>query len=161
MSGIAPVPDVTATRMPGAIKYGFGLNALQEITSDVRLFGRLGWNEGQHESFAYTEVDNTAEIGGDIAGHLWNRIHDRLGGAVGSNGLSAAHAEYLRLGGQGFLLGDGNLNYGRETIMETYYTAHVWRGVFLSGDLQYLVNPGYNRDRGPVLVPGMRLHVDF
>jgi high affinity Mn2+ porin len=161
LPGIDPVPDVTATRMPGTIKYGFGFNALQEISADFRLFGRMGWNEGQHESFAYTEVDNTAEIGGDVSGTLWNRDHDRIGAAFVSNGISAAHAEYLRLGGHGFLLGDGNLNYGRETIMETYYTAHVWRGVFLSGDLQYLVNPGYNRDRGPVVVPGMRLHVDF
>jgi len=68
---------------------------------------------------------------------------------------------YLALGGIGFLLGDGALNYGREKIFEGYYTAHVWRGTFISFDLQHINNPGYNKDRGPVLVPAVRLHVDF
>jgi high affinity Mn2+ porin len=65
------------------------------------------------------------------------------------------------LGGLGFLLGDGRLNYGRENIVETYYTAHVWRGIYTSFDLQHINNPGYNRDRGPVLVPSLRLHLEF
>lgn len=68
---------------------------------------------------------------------------------------------YLALGGKGFLLGDGRLNYGRENIVETYYTLHVWRGIFSSFDFQYIANPGYNRDRGPVFVPGRRLHLEF
>ena len=67
----------------------------------------------------------------------------------------------MALGGVGFLLGDGALNYGHEKIIEAYYTAHLWRGVFASFDLQHINNPGYNKDRGPVLVPGLRLHVDF
>jgi carbohydrate-selective porin OprB len=67
----------------------------------------------------------------------------------------------LALGGLGFLLGDGALRYGREQIAETYYTAHVWRGVFGSVDVQHVANPGYNRDRGPVTVAGVRLHVDL
>ena len=69
--------------------------------------------------------------------------------------------EYLRLGGSGFLLGDGALRYGRESIVESYHTAHLVLGAFVSGGVQYVVNPGYNRDRGPVLVPTIRLHVDF
>ena len=68
---------------------------------------------------------------------------------------------YLALGGKGFLLGDGALTYRRENILETYYTLHLWRGVFTSFDLQHINNPGYNRDRGPVLVPGLRLHLEF
>ncbi|MGH9676448.1 MAG: carbohydrate porin, partial [Candidatus Acidiferrum sp.] len=78
-----------------------------------------------------------------------------------SNGISAIHAQYLALGGKGFLLGDGSLRYGREYILESYYNVHVWRGIFTSPLLQYIHNPGYNRDRGPVVVPGWRLHVDF
>jgi high affinity Mn2+ porin len=78
-----------------------------------------------------------------------------------SNGISKDHQDYLRLGGKGFLLGDGSLTYRRETIIEAYYTAHLWRGVFASPDLQYIWNPGYNQDRGPVLVPGFRMHVEF
>ena len=78
-----------------------------------------------------------------------------------SNGLSADHRDYLRLGGHGFLLGDGTLRYGREQIAESYYTAHLWRGIFASAGLQYILNPGYNQDRGPVLVESARLHVEF
>lgn len=161
LAGIDPVPDITLTRKAGTIKYGFGFNAEQDLSETLRVFGRFGWNEGQHESFAYTEVDQTVELGGDLRGNAWNRKVDRAGIAFVSNGISRDHAEYLRLGGQGFLLGDGNLNYGRETIAEAYYTAHLWRGIFAAFDLQHINNPGYNRDRGPVLVPGMRLHVEF
>jgi high affinity Mn2+ porin len=125
------------------------------------LFARWGWNEGQHESYAYTEVDETVQFGVGAQGSRWGRKLDRAGLAFISNGISRNHQEYLRLGGLGFLLGDGNLNYGREYIVETYYTLHVWRGIFTSLDAQYVANPGYNRDRGPVFVPALRLHLDF
>jgi carbohydrate-selective porin OprB len=67
----------------------------------------------------------------------------------------------LRLGGLGFLLGDGNLNYGRENIVESYYTWHAWKGMFYSADVQHIDNPGCNRDRGPAWVCAIRTHVDF
>jgi carbohydrate-selective porin OprB len=127
----------------------------------VRVFGRTGWNSGDTESFAYTEVNDTAEVGGDISGARWKRIWDRAGVAFATNGLSGPHREYLRLGGLGFLLGDGTLRYGRETILETYYTAHVWRGVYGSAGAQFIANPGYNRDRGPVFVQTLRMHLEF
>ncbi len=161
LAGVTPTPDITATRVAWNIKYGFGLNLLQQITADARLFARFGWNEGRHESFAYTEVDQTAQMGGDLRGTHWHRKNDKAGLVFVSNGISSVHQQYLALGGVGFLLGDGALNYGRETIFEGYYTAHFWRGVFGSFDLQHINNPGYNRDRGPVLAPGLRLHVDF
>ena len=81
--------------------------------------------------------------------------------AVVSNGLSALHREYLALGGRGFLLGDGRLNYGREDILEAYYTAYIWRGLSAALDFQHIYNPGYNHDRGPVNVGSLRLHVDL
>ena len=86
---------------------------------------------------------------------------DRIGLATVTNGLSQDHREYLALGGLGFLLGDGALNYGREKIVESYYNLHIWRGAYVAALLQYISNPGYNRDRGPVIVPGTRLHFDF
>lgn len=161
LAGIDARPIVENTRRQGTVKYGFGLNAEQELTTTLRMFGRLGWNEGHHESFAYTEVNATAELGADLAGERWRRKLDRVGAAVVTNGISRDHQQYLRLGGTGFLLGDGTLTYGRENILETYYTAHFWRGVFGSFDLQHVNHPGYNRDRGPVLVPAVRLHVDL
>src|SRR5579859_1902952 len=160
-AGIGSAPDVVAHRHQGSHKYGVGLNIEQELPAAFRAFFRTGWNEGRHESFAYTEVNNTIAFGLDLAGERWHRKNDKVGSAFVSNGLSSAHAEYLRLGGQGFLLGDGTLTYGRETIWETYYTAHLWRGVFASGQLQFITNPGYNQDRGPVWVPGLRLHVEL
>jgi high affinity Mn2+ porin len=60
-----------------------------------------------------------------------------------------------------FLLGDGRLNYGRENIVETYYTMHMWRGFYPSFDFQFVNHPGYNRDRGPVFAPALRLHLEF
>jgi high affinity Mn2+ porin len=106
-------------------------------------------------------VNNSVQVGGDATGGWWGRARDRLGVAFVSNGLSEPHRTYLALGGDGFLLGDGALNYGREQIVETYYTAHIWRGVSASGGAQYVDHPGYNRDRGPVLVGMLRLHLDF
>ena len=137
------------------------MNFEQELPADFRVFGRFGWNEGQHESYVYTEVDQTFELGGDLAGNRWSRPNDRLGLAVVSNAIKRDHQEYLALGGLGFLLGDGRLNYGREDILESYYTAHNWRGLFSSLDFQLIDHPGYNRDRGPIAVFSMRTHVDF
>ena len=159
--GADPIPNIEAQREQGRIKYGVGANGDYTMPSGVRLFARTGWNSGDTESFAYTEVNNTFAIGGDIAGTRWRRPLDRAGVAVVSNGLSAPHREYLALGGLGFLLGDGGLRYGREDIVESYYTAHLWRGVSASGGLQYINHPGYNQDRGPVLVEMLRLHLDF
>jgi high affinity Mn2+ porin len=100
-------------------------------------------------------------IGGAATGKCWRRNLDHAGVAMSFNALSGDHREYLALGGNGFLLGDGRLNYGKEKIFETFYTVHVWRGMFGAFDLQRVNNPGYNRDRGPVLVPALRLHLDL
>lgn len=154
-------PDITAHPFRTTVKYGFGVNLEHDFGHRLRAFCRWGWNEGQHESYAYTEVDQTIAGGADLAGAPWRRTNDKAGVAFVTNGIAADHQEYLRLGGRGFLLGDGRLTYARENLMETYYNAHVWRGVFAGPDLQYVRNPGYNRDRGPVVVPGFRVHLEY
>jgi hypothetical protein len=161
LRGLTPRPDITAHPLQTTVKYGFGVNFEQPLNAWMGIFGRWGWNEGRHESFAYTEVDETAEIGVGANGQRWHRKFDRAGIVFVSNGISRDHQEYLMLGGSGFLLGDGRLNYGRENIIETYYTLHAWRGIYPSFGLQHINNPGYNRDRGPVIVPTLRLHVEF
>jgi carbohydrate-selective porin OprB len=161
LAGRTPVPDIVSTREQGRVKYGFGLNAEQPLNNNFSLFARIGWNEGHNESFAYTEVDNTASFGGTVKGTLWGRGQDKFGLAFVSNGISSDHQRYLALGGIGFLLGDGGLNYGRENIAEAFYTAHITRGVTIGPDLQFVADPGYNRDRGPVFVAGIRLHLEF
>jgi high affinity Mn2+ porin len=162
-AGKTPEPEITAHRMQNDLKYGFGLSADQEFTDDIRGFVRAGWNEGEHESFNYTEVNETVAFGGDVRGTLWDRPSDRFGVAFVGNGISHRHQQYLALGGLGFLLGDGRLTYGPEEIMESYYSfpIPVHSGFFGALDVQYINNPGYNRDRGPVVVPGMRLHVEL
>ncbi|HEY4010189.1 MAG TPA: carbohydrate porin [Acidobacteriaceae bacterium] len=154
-------PVITDHPFGTTVKYGVGLNFEQELPKDLRVFGRFGWNEGQHESYAYTEVDQTFELGGDLGGERWGRASDKLGVVVVSNAIKRDHQAYLGLGGLGFLLGDGRLNYAREDILESYYTAHNWRGLFSSFDFQYIAHPGYNQDRGPVAVFSVRTHVDF
>lgn len=154
-------PSISAHAHFGALKYGFGYNFEQEMSEHLRLFGRFGWNEGQNESYAYTEVDQSVELGGDYAGERWGRKADKLGLAFVSNAIKRDHQNYLKYGGLGFLLGDGNLNYGREQITEAYYNLHAWRGLFYAVDLQHVNNPGYNRDRGPVWVGSVRMHIDF
>jgi high affinity Mn2+ porin len=158
---ITPTPDVIATRVPDTVKYGFGINLEQELSSNVFAFARWGWADGKKESFCYTEAESTFEAGGYAKGTRWRRALDRAGGVFISNGISAAHQSYLANGGLGFLLGDGGLTYGRETIEEAFYDAHVWRGAYFSFDLQHVNNPGYNQMRGPVTVPGLRLHLEF
>ncbi|MBZ5701686.1 MAG: carbohydrate porin [Acidobacteriia bacterium] len=161
LAGRTPVPDITAHPLRTTVKYGFGVNFEQPLNDWLGVFGRWGWSEGRHESYAYTEVDQTLLAGLGANGKRWRRGLDRAGVAFVSNGISRDHQQYLALGGSGFLLGDGSLNYGREQIVEVYYTAHLWRGVFASAGLQHVNNPGYNRDRGPVLVPSLRLHLKF
>jgi high affinity Mn2+ porin len=161
LSGETTIPEITATERYGTVKYGFGLNTEQEVTNSLRLFGRFGWNEDQHESFAYTEVGQTILFGGDLNGHGWRRPNDKLGVAFVSNAIKRDHQNYLHYGGLGFLLGDGGLTYAREDILEWYYNAHLWRGLFgMIGGTQ-IAHPGYNLDRGPVYVGTARLHVDF
>jgi hypothetical protein len=161
LAGEGTRPNILLHEHQGALKYGFGYNMDQHLSANLRAFGRFGWNEGQHESYAYTEVDQTVEAGADYAGTRWYRPQDKVAIAVVSNAIKSDHQEYLKLGGLGFLLGDGKLNYGRETIVESYYTWHAWRGLFYALDVQHIQNPGYNRDRGPVWVGSVRAHVDF
>jgi high affinity Mn2+ porin len=156
-----PAPEITNHPWHITRKYGFGINLEQNLTQYLTAFARFGWDNGKTESFAYTEVDQTLTEGLGANGAWWHRKQDRAGIAFVSNAIKKDHQTYLANGGLGFLLGDGALNYGRENIVETYYTAHVWRGIYLAPGLQHINDPGYNRDRGPVLVPSFRAHVEF
>lgn len=160
-TALGGVPDITAHPWHITRKYGFGLNVEQNVSRYLTGFARFGWNDGKTESFAYTEVDQTFAEGTGANGAWWHRKQDRVGVAFVSNAIKKDHQNYLAAGGLGFLLGDGHLHYGRESILETYYTVHVWRGIYLAPGFQHVVNPGYNRDRGPASVPSLRAHVEF
>jgi high affinity Mn2+ porin len=153
-------PDVTATR-GYHIKYGFGLNGEQALTDDLGAFCRLGWNDGHTETWAYTEVDETASVGLSLKGNRWGRPNDVVGVAGVISGLSSQHREYLEAGGLGFELGDGRISYSPEEVVEVYYDWKVVDHVSVTPDFQFVNNPAYNADRGPVSIFGLRVHVEF
>ena len=154
-------PDVTLTRRPGTLKYGFGINAEQEIRKDIGVFGRLGWNDGKTESFAFTAIDRLASGGVSVKGTRWKRPFDTVAGALTAAGISGVHALYLARGGLDFLIGDGALRYGPEYSFESYYSARLIEGIFGTLDFQHVTNPAYNRDRGPVSIATLRVHVEW
>jgi high affinity Mn2+ porin len=149
--------DVTRSRTDTR-KYGFGFNGEQEIAKGVGVFFRYGWNDGHTETWAFTEIDRTGSGGLSVKGDRWKRSADYFGLAAVVNGLSKDHADYLRAGGKGFIIGDGALNYGREKIIETYYSFGLGKGFSISPDFQYVSNPAYNRDRGPAQIWALRFH---
>jgi high affinity Mn2+ porin len=150
--------DIAATRRPGTKKYGFGVNAEQEITHDIGVFGRYGWSDGKTEAWAFTQIDRSVSGGIVLNGRLWKRKDDIVGIAGLRNFLTGDDRRFLGDGGLGFIIGDGRLNYSPETIAETYYSLHVIRGWTATLGYQYIVNPAYNRDRGPVSVGTLRVH---
>ncbi len=161
LAGVDPTPDITLHRHPGTIKPGFDINLEQDLPRNFRAYFRYGWNHGLYESFTFSEMNNAVSFGGDLSGDAWHRKYDRIGSAVVNSGLARYHREYLALGGIGFMLGDGALSYGREIASESYYTAHVVGGLYLAAQLSFVNNPGFNRARGPVIIPGLRAHIDF
>ena len=154
-------PSVQAIRKPGTAKYGTGISFDQEITHDVGVFSRLGWNDGKTEDFAFTAIDRLAEAGVSVKGTCWHRKDDVVATAFSAAGISGVHAVYLALGGLDFLIGDGKLNYAPEYLWESYYSAHVYRGLWATIDAQHYNNPAYNHDRGPLWVESIRLHIEF
>jgi high affinity Mn2+ porin len=155
-------PDITATRKPGRTKYGAGINWEQEIAYNTGVFFRASWNDGQNETWAFTEIDRSASGGIVFNGALWNRKEDVFGVGLISNGISKPHRNYLKAGGYGFMIGDGYLNYGQERIAEVYYAFKVPNyPLSISPDFQYVIHPGYNKDRGPVAVIGGRAHLEI
>lgn len=159
---LSPIdPDVTQTRQYRA-RYGFGISWDQEIIkNELGIFGRLGYADSHAETWMFTECDRTASIGMLLKGVRWDRPRDEVGLALMANGLGPQHRDYLEAGGLGFELGDGKLNYAPECVMETYYNLRVRKGIFVTLDLQGYLNPGYNRDRGPVGLVALRTHFEY
>lgn len=139
-------------------KYGFGINLDQQIRKDLGGFMRLGWNDGKNQTWEFTDVDRTASAGLSLKGEAWRRPGDTVGLAAVVNGVSAAHQQFLARGGLGITVGDGKLNYGKEEILEAYYSIASRWGVSISPDFQFVAHPAYNRDRGPVSVYAVRFH---
>ena len=145
----------------GGHKGGICLNVEQAISDNIGAFARAGWNDGQFATWAFTEIDQTLTGGFSFKGARWGRNGDVAGVAGVMNGISAEHRAFLKAGGYGFIIGDGNLNYGYEEILETYYNVGLFTNVWLSADYQFVNHPAYNKDRGPVHVFAIRGHFGF
>jgi len=144
------------------LKYGFGLSYDQVLTDNLGFFCRASWNDGQSSTWAFTEIDQSASAGLVCKAKKIKRPLDNFGLAIVVNGISQAHRDFLNAGGYGFILGDGKLtNYGLEQILETYYSCRLEKSLYLTFDYQFVINPGYNMDRGPVNVFAGRIHVEF
>lgn len=152
--------DIMATRAY-RLKYGFCLNTEYEVFKGVGVFSRAGWNDGHSEDWAYADVQYTASAGVSVKGDFWHRANDTVGLAGVVNGISHDQQQFLGDGGLGILAGDGGLNYGLEKSLETYYNYQVWKTLHVTADYQFIIDPAYNRARGPVSVLSGRIHWEF
>lgn len=157
------VPNIVADDHPGRMKYGFAFNMDYPLADggETGVFARWGWNDGRTESFAYSEVDRLYSFGGQLSGIRWGRRYDVAALGFVIDELSPQHARYLGAGGLGFVLGDGRLNYAPEMVTEVYYRAQLGSFFQISPGLQFIANPGYNQDRGPVWVASLRVRVAY
>jgi high affinity Mn2+ porin len=142
-------------------KHGFGLNWEQELAKNVGTFSRLGWCDGREETWTFTDIDYSASLGVSANGVAWRRPGDTFALAGIVSGASRANQGFLEAGGTDMLDGDGALTYGWEKVLETYYNFQIWKPLHGTLDYQYVVNPAFNRDRGPVSIFGARLHWEF
>lgn len=143
-------------------RFGIAINAEQELTGSLGLFLRAGTTDGTIEPYDFTDIDRTLAVGLSLSGKGWGRSADTFAIAFANNAISAAHKRYLAAGGIGVLVGDGQLLHpGDEQVIEAYYAWNPCAPVVITADYQRLVNPGYNRDRGPVNVFALRIHATF
>lgn len=153
------VPDLAPARRLQS-KSGWGVAAEQALSADLGGFVRLGRHDGKTEPYSFAAIDEHGSVGFVWHGTGWGRAEDQLGLAFARNGLSTPHRRFLAAGGSDFFLGDGRLRYGAERILEASYSAALTPLVRLSLNLQHINNPGYNRDRGPVQLVALRMHVE-
>ncbi len=152
---------VTGTQYGGK-KFGLGISSEQALSSRLNAFLRLGWNDGKTATWAFTEIDNSLSLGLRFYGIGNHRTTDNIGLAFVSNAISSAHRDFLAVGGYGFIIGDGKLsNYQRENIIELFYQVKLFKMVYATLDYQFVQNPAYNHDRGPISLLAGRVHISF
>jgi high affinity Mn2+ porin len=143
-------------------KYGVGFNIEQQILPDLGVFARAGWSEGDIQEDDFTDINQSVSFGLALTGTRWGRPDDTVGLAGAFNQISRSGKQYLAAGGLGGIIGDGQLpQAGPEQIVETYYSLAAFGFAHVSLDYQFINNPGYNQQRGPVSVLAGRLHLEF
>jgi len=153
-------PDITLTRNTRT-NYGFVVNVEQALTDQLGLFSRTSWNAGRTEILGWTDVNESFSLGTVLRGKGWGRPDDKIGVAGVIDGLSPQARAYFAAGGLGILIGDGALNYRPEKIVEAYYAYSINKWSVLTFDYQFIADPAYNADRGPVSFYTVRFHAEF
>ena len=153
-------PDINQVRKDQN-KAGFGISLEQAISNDIGMFARYSWNDGKEEEYSYTEIDHSLSAGVQVVGTSWKRQNDTFGIGFANNGLSSVNKQYLKMAGNTIFLGDGNLNYKDEQVLEAYYCIGFMNHFWATLDAQRIQNPGYNADRGPASFIGFRLHFEI
>jgi hypothetical protein len=159
-SGNVNAPDLCWARQPND-KYGIGIDVEQHVTEDVGVFFRAMYSDGQTEVDAFNPADRSIAFGLVAKGSAWHRPFDVTGVGSGLSWISDVHAQYLAMGGVDGFVGDGALRQAAEGVFEVFYSLNLLKAVWLSPDYQYLWNPGFNADRGPVHILGARVHAEF
>jgi len=153
--------DIAAVRQTRN-RAGISFNLEQQVSKSTAMFVKGGLTNGNIEPYEFTDVDRTLAVGATVKGTGWGRGDDTVGVAGVVNGITRVHQQFLNAGGLGILVGDGKLPHpGGEYLAEAYYDVALAKPLHLSFDAQLVVHPGYNRDRGPVPVGGLRLHAQF
>jgi len=143
-------------------KHGFVINSEQELARDIGAFLRYSWNDGRTEAYDFTDINESVSGGLQLKGGFWGHPEHTAGLALARNGLSANARRFFAAGGLGIVIGDGQLpHYANEQILETYYNARLGKALSITADYQYVRNPAYNADRGPVSVFGLRIHAEY
>ena len=137
------------------------VNVEQAVTDQFGLFSRASWNAGQTEIIGWTDCNESFSLGGVLKGTAWGRPEDKIGVAGVINGLSPEARAYFAAGGDGILIGDGQLDYRPEKMFEAYYAYSLNRWSVLTFDYQFIADPAYNADRGPVSFYSLRFHAEF
>ncbi len=148
-------------RSYGGSKFGFAISNEQQWADGIGTFARVSANDGRTEEWTFTQVDESAAVGASLDGKRWGEPGDVWGIAGVINAISADQRKFLEQGGVGLIVGDGRLSYSPEMILETYYSIRITSYMSLSPDYQFIANPGYNTDRGPVSIFAARLHLGF
>lgn len=160
-SGNAGAPDLCWARKPND-KIGIGINIEQQVADDIGLFFRGMYSDGKTEVFSYTSTDRSISLGVLANGSRWERKKDSLGIGFAAGWISSQHARYLNMGGVDGFVGDGRIKAGAEHVVDIFYSANLLNlPLWVTADYQHITNPGFNADRGPVNIYGMRVHAEF
>jgi hypothetical protein len=153
-------PDLCWARKPN-VKLGIGINIEQQLSEDIGVFLRGMYNDGKTEVYSFTSTDRSLSLGTLVKGGGWGRKRDLMGLGYAQGWISKSHAQYLGMGGIDGFIGDGAIRQASEHAVDVFYSFNIWNPIWITADYQFIANPAYNADRGPLNVYSARFHAEF